>query len=119
MTDIDQSMQALALANTVRLRRSELRRKVADGTMSVMTAINDPACARTLLMDVLAWQKNWSPSKATTVLRRLAFNDSVFCGQMTARQRAILSRWLRASMGRRESIELHEQVRWHSPSEAA
>lgn len=97
-----QHLLALERANLVRIRQAQLRRDVGAGRTTVSHALADPAVAKLLLVDVLAWQHRWRVGTAERFLR--AHVDDLFCspwckaGQLTDRQRALLARALRTDV---------------------
>lgn len=76
MTGRDQSMRALRVANETRFRQAELKRRVKDGSIDVMTAVADPAFQRRPLVDVLVLRPNWGPSHAASAISRLGFSPA-------------------------------------------
>jgi hypothetical protein len=89
-------MEALKLANHVRLERVKLKRRVSDGEVSVMAALTDPLAATALVFDVLTWQQRWGDKRATRALTSAGINGQSRCGRLTPRQlralNAVISR---------------------------
>lgn len=109
----EQSMRALEAANQSRRRTAWLRRNVRAGTVSVTTAIGDPACERRLVIEVLRFQKHWGPARADQAVHTLGISPRARCGELTGRQRELLSKWLDADLAERREIVAAEQQLWH------
>jgi len=92
-----QAMQALKVANDRRLRQAALKRQCRQGTVDVMSLIASGLFDRMFLMDVLQMQCRWGADRAARTMNRVALPATVTVGQLTERQTALLSRFLRSS----------------------
>ena len=90
--EMPQHMDALALANEVRLKRSALKGEVARGEVSVVDVIAEPPeCARSMgILELLMAQHRWGRTRSLRVLRRVQMLETKALGAMTDRQRRAL-----------------------------
>jgi hypothetical protein len=82
-------MRALDLANAVRTRRADLKRRVADGKLDAAEVIlRCPSEARTMvLQDLLVAQHTWGRVRARRLLSTVPISERKTIGSMTERQR--------------------------------
>lgn len=93
MTTGPQRMQALERANAVRLKRAELKRRIADGQVSAADVILD------LPWEALSWpvgelltsQRRWGSIRAHKLLAGLHISETRAVGALTERQRRVLA----------------------------
>lgn len=64
-----QSAEALAYANRVRSGRHELRREIADGSLSLNDALVDPRASVLTLYELLCALPRWGDARAEAVCR--------------------------------------------------
>lgn len=109
----EQAREALALANTIRIERSRLRRSVADlapveGRARLAELLADPPeCMRSaIVIDVLAWPHRLGDQLSLRMLRRLAIGPDRTVADLTARQRGALSELLTPSKRERTPAPL-------------
>jgi len=70
--------EALRSGDEIRLRRAQVKRDLRAGTMSVAAALEDPALASALLIDVIRWTRMRRGSVARVAdIGRLALRDGV------------------------------------------
>lgn len=119
MTDLSQSMEALKLANQIRIGQSQIRRQVGEGFVGVMHAIDSDLCRNLLVVNVLQWQKHWGRRLSSRLMQDLAISEHTTCGNLTVRQRRLIARYLRTSRRGRTEMAFTEQTWWHTPEEAA
>ena len=88
-----QHMQALAQANRVRLARAELKRRVADGELSVADVLLDvPWQAESMtIADLLMSQHRWGRTRCRRFLNGIQMSETKTIGTMTERQRRVLA----------------------------
>lgn len=88
-----QHLRALARANEVRLARAELKRRVADGEVSVADVILEcPWEAESMpIADLLTAQRRWGTTRCRKFLRSLHISENRTIGSMTERQRRTLA----------------------------
>jgi hypothetical protein len=88
-----QHMQALAQANRVRLARAELKRRVADGELSVADVLLDvPWQAESMtIADLLMSQHRWGRTRCRRFLNGIQMSETKTIGSMTERQRRVLA----------------------------
>ena len=93
-----QHMQALELANRVRLARAELKRRVGDGELSAAEVIlSRPWEAETMtIMDLLMSQRRWGRTRCRRFLASIQVPETKQLGRLTDRQRDALAELLTA-----------------------
>lgn len=107
-----QHLEALARASKIRSENAVLKRQVKEGTVSVMSAIVSPSTRNLYVIDVLAWHPQWGTSTAEKALQRLSIRPTVLCGSLTARERSLISKWMRGSRSQRRSVESNARRAW-------
>lgn len=107
-----QPLEALAVANRVRLARAALRRQVgelsADEGRDRLAGLLEDAAWRTrgpaasaTVVSVLAWPALVGPVRARRLVRRLGISDSRLVRDLTGRQARQIAAHLRAERGSR------------------
>jgi hypothetical protein len=88
-----QQLEALERAHQVRRARSELKRKIASGEMSVPEVlVACPAHATTMsISDLLMSQKWWGRTRSRRLLISIGVPESKPVGQLTERQRTSMA----------------------------
>lgn len=88
-----QHMRALARANEVRLARADLKRRVADGEISVGEVIIEcPWEASSMtISDLLLSQRRWGAARCRKFLQGISIPETKTLGSLTERQRRILA----------------------------
>ena len=88
-----QHMQALQRANEVRLARAELKRKVADGTITVDEVIlaRPWEAASMTIAELLMSQHRWGATRCAKFLASIGLSETKTVGSMTDRQRKLLA----------------------------
>jgi hypothetical protein len=101
-----QHMQALELANRVRLARATLKRRVGSGELTVAEVIvTCPWEAESMpIMDLLMSQRRWGRTRCRKFLTSIRMSETKTVGSLTERQRRTLAALLSAR-GRSEEIE--------------
>lgn len=99
--DEPQRLQALERANTVRLARAELKRRIANGEVSAAEIILDcpDAALRWTVGDLLMAQRRWGSTRCRKFLARNDVSEVKAIGALTERQRQLLARQLRGAHG--------------------
>lgn len=101
-----QHMQALEMANRVRLARATLKRSVGSGEVSAAEVI--VACpweAESMpIMDLLMSQRRWGRTRCRKFLTSIRMSETKTVGSLTERQRRTLAALLSAK-GRTENAE--------------
>jgi hypothetical protein len=84
-----QHMKALARANRVRLARAELKRRVAEGEITVAEVVLErPWEAESMpIIDLLMSQHRWGRTRARRFLASFPMTETKTIGSMTDRQR--------------------------------
>lgn len=97
MTEEPQHMQALALANHKRIARAAIKRDIRAGRASVIEIIRNspPELDKMTLCEVLRCQHRWGNVRAIRFLNELAISERRPLGQLTDRQKLVLSDALR------------------------
>jgi hypothetical protein len=85
-------MCALARANEIRLARAQLKRRVAEGAISVgeVALTCPPEATRMTLGELLASQRGWGVTRTRRFLADIARHETKTVGSMTDRQRRAL-----------------------------
>jgi len=101
-----QHMQALELANRVRLARATLKRRVGTGDLSVAEVIvTCPWEAESMpIMDLLMSQRRWGRTRCRKFLTSIRMSETKTVGSLTERQRRTLAALLSAR-GRRNDVD--------------
>jgi hypothetical protein len=96
-----QHMQALQQANAVRLARADLKRRVAEGNLSVADVVlESPWEARSMtIADLLTSQCRWGSTRCRRFLQSVPMSEQKTIGSMTERQRQALALQLRSQSG--------------------
>jgi hypothetical protein len=96
ITRAPQHLRALARANEVRLARASLKKRVADGEISVADVIlSTPWEAETMpVLDLLMSQRRWGLTRCRRFLQLIPMTESKTIGTMTDRQRQAMARML-------------------------
>ncbi len=93
MTTGPQRLQALERANAVRLKRAELKRRIADGRVSAADVILDLPWEATSwpVGELLTSQRRWGSIRAHKLLAGLHISETRPAGDLTERQRRVLA----------------------------
>ena len=96
MTREPQRQAALQRANEVRLARAELKRRIAEGSVSVAEIILSPPreVCRWTVGDLLMSQRRWGSTRCRKFLASNQINEMKEIGTLTLRQRGILAEQL-------------------------
>jgi hypothetical protein len=88
-----QHMQALALANRVRLARASLKRDVAAGTVEAAQIVRDcPWQVESMTIgELLCSQRRWGRTRVRKFCFSLSLNENRALGRLTERQRTVLA----------------------------
>jgi hypothetical protein len=103
ITPTPQRLRALERANEVRLARAELKRRIADGHVSVAEVLLDPPgeAQSWAIGEVLTSQRRWGNTRCRKFLSRNNIMELKTVGTLTERQRRLLA-------GQLESCESRE-----------
>lgn len=87
-----QSLEALSAANRARSLRSQLKRDVAAGNLTVAEVLVDPPpyTLRMPLFDLLAAQPRWGAKRTRRLLTLLQISELRLIGELTYRQRDLI-----------------------------
>lgn len=88
-----QHMRALQRANEVRLARAALKRRVADGDVTVVDVLlSQPwEAASMTIVELLVSQHRWGTTRARKLLAGLGMPETKTVGSLTERQRRMLA----------------------------
>lgn len=102
MTPAPQHMRALARANEVRLARADLKRRIAQGRLTVADVVLDrPWEAESMsVADLLMSQRRWGITRCRKLLQTLPMSENKTIGSMTERQRHALAALLAPASAR-------------------
>ena len=118
-----QHMEALERANQVRLARAELKRRVAEGDVTVAEVVLTcpPAAQSMAISDLLTCQRQWGRNRCRKFLATVPLSEAKTIGTMTQRQRKALASMLSMAtrrtttevgrMGSEEPMRSHRDVR--------
>lgn len=98
-----QHLQALQRANEVRLARADLKRRVADGELTVAEVILDPPREAESMMvaDLLMSQRRWGRTRCRRFLAQAGLPETKTIGSLTDRQRRVIAEQIRGRTGER------------------
>jgi hypothetical protein len=93
-----QHMEALELANRVRLARADVKRKIAAGNVEVANVVvTCPWMVETMpLGELLTSQKRWGRTRAQKFLKSVGLRETKALSTLTERQRVTLAALLSA-----------------------
>jgi hypothetical protein len=93
-----QRLRALERANAIRLARAELKRRIAEGEVSVADVLLEPPphAASWAVWDLLMSQRRWGSSRCRKFLWKNRINETKPIGALTERQRRLLASQLEA-----------------------
>ena len=88
-----QHLRALERANTVRLARAELKRRVAAGdTLAAKVVVEAPWEAQSMtIADLITSQSRWGRARCRRLLQSIPISEQKTIGSMTERQRHALA----------------------------
>lgn len=97
-----QRLKALERANEIRLARADLKRRIAEGEVSVAEVLRDvPSYAASCAVwDLLMSQRRWGTSKCRKFCWRHRINETKPIGALTERQRRLLAEQLEICQSR-------------------
>jgi hypothetical protein len=104
MTPTPQRLRALERANEIRLARAELKRRIAEGEVSVADVLLDPPfeAGSWAVGDLLMSQRRWGTSRCRKFLFRHHISETKPVNALTERQRRLLASELEESCETRE-----------------
>jgi hypothetical protein len=85
-----EQLQALALANAVRLAIADVRAEVKSGSLSVRGALDDERAAHMTVFQLLAAQHRWGPYRTATALEFVKLPERKRVLELTERQRELV-----------------------------
>ena len=85
-----EQLQALVLANAVRLAIADVRAEVKSGSLSVRAALDDERAAHMTAFQLLAAQHGWGPHRTATALELVKLPERKRVVELTARQRELV-----------------------------
>lgn len=97
MQQASQSLEALAVANQVRLAGSLLKKEIAAGATSAASALTDPRARGLTVSALLISQHGWGRTKTLRLLRKHHISESRYVVELTDRQIGLLRVELEAS----------------------
>jgi hypothetical protein len=97
-----QHLRALQRANEVRLARAELKRRVAEGELTVAEVVlESPWEAQSMaIADLLMSQRRWGRTRCRRFLAQVPLSETKTLGSLTERQRRAVAALLEASLER-------------------
>lgn len=92
-SDEPQHLVALARANSVRLARAALKRRIAEGATTVAQVLSEvPEEVESMAVaDLLACQRRWGVTRCRRFLSASRISETRLVGTLTERQRAELA----------------------------
>lgn len=91
MTPLQQRMEALNRANTVRLARAHVKRDLKAGRMSLADALADDCCQSAVAFDLLRSVRGYGLEKARRAFRAGGIAETRRVCDLTDRQRRFLT----------------------------
>lgn len=115
-----QRIRALARANSVRLARAELKRRIADGETSAAEIILDcpGEVQRLTVAELLLSQRRWGETRCRRFLEGVEISELKLIGDLTERQRRLLAAALEAQHARSATPSRRECSTDATPSNA-
>ena len=106
-----QHMQALRMANEVRLARATLKRRVGGGDLTAAeVVVTCPWEAESMpIMDLLMSQRRWGRTRCRKFLTSIQMSETKSIGSLTDRQRRTLAALLSAK-GRADDAQYRAEV---------
>jgi len=97
-----QRLAALRLANDVRRARAALKRDIATGTVSMAELLDHPRppADRCSVIELLMCQRGWGRRRAARLLAADTIGEAKLLGDLTERQRQLLTARLAPRQGR-------------------
>lgn len=86
----DQTMEALARANAIRVRRAQILRDIAAGHLTITDATGEQSMASCTVYRALCAQPRRGRHRALRHLHALRMSEALTCGALTDRQRMVL-----------------------------
>lgn len=92
MAPSPQRLRALERANEVRLARADLKRRIAEGGMSVVEVLQAPPDEASTweIGELLVSQRRWGSTRCRKFLAQHQINETKPIGALTERQRRML-----------------------------
>jgi hypothetical protein len=92
-------MRALERANEIRLARAELKRRIAEGSVSVAEVLFEPPqeALSWAIGDLLTSQRRWGSTRCRKFLSRHQISETKQVGALTERQRRVLATQLESA----------------------
>jgi len=108
ITSDPQRLRALERANEIRLARAELKRRIADGDVSVAGVLLDPPpeAGSWAVGDLLMSQHRWGTTRCRKFLFKNHLVETKPVGALTERQRRVLAGQLDADCSELRDLEL-------------
>jgi hypothetical protein len=102
MSPAPQRLRALERANTVRLARAELKRRIGEGEASAAEVISEPPNEGLswAIGELLISQRRWGTTRCRKFLSRHHISETKTLGALTDRQRRLLADDLETSAAR-------------------
>lgn len=94
-TRATQREEALATANRVYAQQAEIRKDLRDRAITIHDALHDSRAQRMTIHALLVAQRGWGDIRARNLLARLQITETKRVQDLTARQVAVLERYLR------------------------
>ena len=86
-----QHIQALNLANRIRLARADLKRQVRAGNVSLSEALNHPDVGNMSVSELLQAQHRWGQGRTRKFLSSNGIGENRTIGRMTDRQKDLVA----------------------------
>lgn len=106
-----QRTQALAAANRIRLRQSEIKRSIRRGDPITVDVLNEPDVQSMYLIDLLRAQTRWGYARAGKILDRLRISRGIRIRNLTDRRKRALVIALRMKENGVQNQNLPEGLR--------
>lgn len=92
MVNPQQSLEALAEANRIRLGRAEIKREIRDGICSIREVIEcrPDVMLSITMMELFKTQPRWGKKRVMKFLGRLSIGESRQLGALTERERKMI-----------------------------
>jgi len=82
-----QALDALQIANEVRVKRAKILRRFNAGEISLRDVFADPHMEKARIYDVLTKKKQWGAARVRRLLRNLAVSENRVLSSLSERQK--------------------------------
>lgn len=95
---MSQHMDAFEKGNRIRIERAKLKKQISENDRVLLRVLEDPPeCMNSIsIMELLCCQQRWGRRRSLQLLTKCKLRESRQLGELTLRQRTIISDYLEA-----------------------